>query len=131
MADVYDELFEEIKQMIEEDVTFDFQGNPLGHEVVASALAFRINDLLQQVGKLEEELRQAQVTMDSYADENQRFFDEIEQLKSRAAEPRGILHLVDNAHLEEPEPKCDICGRIIFCGVDELCKADPCGLKGK
>lgn len=33
--------------------------------------------------------------------------------------------------LTEPEPQCSICGRIILCGVDELCKEDPCGLKGK
>lgn len=44
----------------------------------------------------------------------------------------SFLDLLKNiADLEEPEPKCDICGRIIFCGVDELCKLDPCGLKGK
>jgi len=28
-----------------------------------------------------------------------------------------------------PEPKCNICGRIIYCGVSSLCKEDPCGLK--
>lgn len=35
------------------------------------------------------------------------------------------------ADLMEPEPECQICGRVIFCGVDELCKEDPCGLRGK
>jgi hypothetical protein len=49
-----------------------------------------------------------------------------EKLKS------GILDLIKNmTEIDEPEPKCNICGRIIFCGVDELCKEDPCGLKGK
>ena len=33
--------------------------------------------------------------------------------------------------LDELETPCSICGRIILCGVDELCKLDPCGLKGK
>lgn len=32
---------------------------------------------------------------------------------------------------EEQEQPCSICGRIILCGIDELCKLDPCGLKGK
>lgn len=85
MADLYEELVEEIKQMIEEDVTFDFQGNPLGHERVAEALAYRIEYLVKDIQRLEEELRQAQVTMDSYAEENQRFFDENEQLKAKLA----------------------------------------------
>lgn len=50
-------------------------------------------------------------------------------------EPETKLSLLEliklNAHLTEPEPQCNICGRIIFCGVDELCNEDPCGLKGK
>lgn len=28
-----------------------------------------------------------------------------------------------------PEPKCDICGRVIYCGVNSLCREEPCGLK--
>lgn len=28
-----------------------------------------------------------------------------------------------------PEPECKICGRVIFCGINELCKQEPCGLK--
>lgn len=43
----------------------------------------------------------------------------------------GLLELLKAiAELEEETP-CSICGRIILCGVDELCKLDPCGLKGK
>lgn len=28
-----------------------------------------------------------------------------------------------------PEPKCSKCGRIIYCGVNTLCKDKECGLK--
>jgi hypothetical protein len=43
----------------------------------------------------------------------------------------GLLELLKAIEeLEEDEP-CSICDRIILCGVDELCKLDPCGLKGK
>ena len=27
----------------------------------------------------------------------------------------------------EPEP-CSICGRVIYCGVNRICKVRPCGL---
>ena len=36
-----------------------------------------------------------------------------------------------DAFKDHPEPKCSICGRVIYCGVNSLCKEEPCGLKGK
>lgn len=45
--------------------------------------------------------------------------------------PTILESLINVADLMEPEPQCSICGRVIYCGVDELCKLDPCGLKDK
>jgi hypothetical protein len=28
-----------------------------------------------------------------------------------------------------PEPKCEKCGRVIYCGVNSLCNEKDCGLK--
>jgi hypothetical protein len=30
---------------------------------------------------------------------------------------------------DAPEPVCNICGRVIYCGVNSLCSREPCGLK--
>lgn len=38
-----------------------------------------------------------------------------------------LLKAIEEA--EELEKPCSICGRVILCGVNELCKEDPCGLK--
>ena len=56
-----------------------------------------------------------------------------EETPEKEKKPTILESLMKIAHLmePEPEPQCSICGRIIFCGVDELCKADPCGLKDK
>lgn len=47
-------------------------------------------------------------------------------LEETADEFKRQLELWEDA----PEPKCNICGRVIYCGVDTLCKENPCGLKG-
>ena len=51
--------------------------------------------------------------------------DEETELKSS-----GLLELLKAIEeLEKEETPCSICGRIILCGIDELCKLDPCELK--
>jgi hypothetical protein len=37
-----------------------------------------------------------------------------------------MLELFDT---DFPEPKCNICGRVIYCGINSLCGNVPCGLK--
>ena len=33
------------------------------------------------------------------------------------------------AFRDMPEPKCNKCGRVIYCGANTLCKEPDCGLK--
>lgn len=37
--------------------------------------------------------------------------------------------MLDVFDKDYPEPKCNICGRVIYCGAGSLCNQDPCGLK--
>lgn len=39
------------------------------------------------------------------------------------------LDILLKAFENVPEPKCNTCGRVIYCGLDDLCKEKDCGLK--
>lgn len=40
-----------------------------------------------------------------------------------------VNRMLDLFNVDYPEPKCSICGRIIYCGASTLCKEEPCGLR--
>lgn len=50
----------------------------------------------------------------------------MERARKALEETNKMLNLFDT---DFPEPKCNICGRVIYCGVDSLCDREPCGLK--
>ena len=50
-----------------------------------------------------------------------------EKAKRAFEEATKMLKVFETADI--PEPKCNICGRVIYCGVDKLCDLNPCGLK--
>ena len=50
--------------------------------------------------------------------------DMTEKAKKALDEINKLIKIAD----DYPEPKCSICGRIIYCGVSTLCKEKPCGL---
>ena len=50
----------------------------------------------------------------------------LERARKALENTNKMLDLFDQ---DFPEPKCNICGRVIYCGVSKLCGLDPCGLK--
>ena len=69
MTDLYDELYKEICATIKEDVSVDIYGDIHGYEFIASALAFRINDLVSQVKGLEEDNERMKEELKIYDEE--------------------------------------------------------------
>ena len=74
MADLYEELVEEIKLLIEDDVRLDEHGNMYGHERVAEALAFRIEYLVKEIQRLEEDNERMKQEMKDYDEDLEEAF---------------------------------------------------------
>lgn len=50
--------------------------------------------------------------------------------RARAAMPsKEEMERLFKIFEDMPEPKCSKCGRVIYCGVNSLCKEKDCGLK--
>lgn len=48
--------------------------------------------------------------------------------KARAALER-TNKMLTHFDTDFPEPKCSVCGRVIYCGASTLCNEKPCGLQ--
>lgn len=54
----------------------------------------------------------------------------VKRMQAYRDRTAGDFAKMVEAFKDAPEPKCDICGRVIYCGVNGLCDRVPCGLKG-
>ena len=59
-----------------------------------------------------------------------KFVEVSDEMVARAQKALEETKWMLDVFKDAPEPKCNICGRVIYCGVDNLCGLDLCGLKG-
>lgn len=50
---------------------------------------------------------------------------------ARAVKETARISELFEVFKDMPEPQCNICGRVIYCGVNSMCNENPCGLKRK
>jgi hypothetical protein len=52
-----------------------------------------------------------------------------DQAMARARTALTKVKQLFDAAGDYPGPKCSICGKVIYCGVNSWCKENPCGLR--